>query len=172
MRKRTNCSYQEAKELLEKHNGDLIEAIVEFEKKQGGNSKSKKNGDASGFGRKVKQLIEKGFVTRFKIEKDQNTILNIPVNVLLLVVLVTMPFFWLYVILFVVLYFMGYKIRIRKEAGEEVDINELVDDFGSKVRTAADKMKEKPASDVQATANKDANKDNEKKDDVNEIIVE
>ncbi len=33
MRKRTNCSYQEAKELLEKHNGDLIEAIVEFERK-------------------------------------------------------------------------------------------------------------------------------------------
>jgi len=32
MRKRTNCSYQEAKELLEKHNGDIIEAIIEFEK--------------------------------------------------------------------------------------------------------------------------------------------
>jgi translation elongation factor EF-Ts len=41
MRKRTNCSYQEAKELLEKNNGDLLEAIVEFEKKYGYKEKNK-----------------------------------------------------------------------------------------------------------------------------------
>jgi hypothetical protein len=167
MRKRTNCSYQEAKELLEKHNGDLIEAIVEFEKKQGSSCKQKKAENGSGFGKKVKQLLEKGFVTRFMIEKDQNIILNISVNVLLLALLVTMPIFWLYVILFVVLYFMGYKIRIRKEAGAEVDIKEIVDDFGSKVRTATDKMREKSTQNVQTTPQSE-----EKKDDINEITIE
>lgn len=35
LRKRTNCSYEEAKVLLEKHNGNVLDAIVEFEKSKG-----------------------------------------------------------------------------------------------------------------------------------------
>lgn len=169
MRKRTNCSYQEAKELLEKHDGDLIEAIVEFEKGQGQSCKTKKQStdDAGKFGKKVKKLVQKGFITRFVIEKDENTILNIPVNILILIVLFTMPVFWLYLILFVVLYFMGYKIRIRKEEGQEVDINEIVDGIGSKVKTATEKMRESSAADNDIIKN-----EQKKEDEYNEITVE
>lgn len=167
MRKRTNCSYQEAKELLEKHDGDMVEAIVEFEKKQGSGFKQKNVDHTAGWGKKFKKLVEKGFITRFIIEKDQNIILNIPVNILILAVLITMPIFWLYLILLVALYFMGYKVRIRKEEGQEVDLNEIVDDLGSKVRTATDKMREKPAAKEQTEM-----KSEEKKDDYNEITVE
>ncbi|KUO65352.1 MAG: elongation factor Ts [Gracilibacter sp. BRH_c7a] len=180
MRKRTNCSYQEAKELLEKHDGNLIEAIVEFEKNHGSKQKStsseKKNGN---FGKKVKDLIQKGFITRFVIEKEENTILNIPINILILAVIITMPLIWIYPIIFIAIYFMGYKIRIRKEEGQEVDINELVDGLGNKVRTATDKMREKTAAkDQNSNQNEGTNKDQEiksddekKEDGYNEIII-
>lgn len=168
MRKRTNCSYQEAKELLEKHEGDMVEAIVEFEKTQAHRFKHKNHRCDSSHGEKIKNLFHKGFITRFVIEKKENTILNIPINVLILALLITMPLFWVYLILFVAIYIMGYKIRIKKEEGEEVNINEIMDGIGSKVRTATDKMRENPAG-------KDQNnmKSQEKKEDgTNEIIVE
>lgn len=172
MRKRTNCSYQEAKELLEKHNGDLVDAIIEFEKKHGSGSRHSSTEKNRGFGKKIKGLIQKGFVTRFIIEKDGNTVLNIPVNVLILAVLITMPIFWLYVIGFIVIYFMGYKIRFRKEEGQEVDVSELVDELGSKVKTATEKMREKPTEEKQTGEKKEKDQGVEKKDDYNEITVE
>lgn len=145
MRNRTNCSYQEAKELLEKHDGDLIDAIVEFEKMHGNKQKKTSSEKNRSFGKKVKELVHKGFINRFVIEKEENTILNIPVNVLILAVIITMPLIWIYPIIFIAIYLMGYKIRLRKEKGQEVDINEFMDEIGSKVRTATDKMREKPA---------------------------
>ncbi|NLI91302.1 MAG: DUF4342 domain-containing protein [Peptococcaceae bacterium] len=171
MRKRTNCSYQEAKELLSKHDGDLIEAIIEFEKNHGHKSKSYSSEKNRGLGKKVKELIQKGFVTRFIIEKDENIILNIPVNILLLAVLITMPVFWLYIILFIAIYLMGYKIRIKKVEGEEVNINDIVDGIGSKVRTATEQMREKPAEKEQNNM-KSENKNTGKEDQINEITVE
>ena len=181
MRNRTNCSYQEAKELLEKHDGDLIDAIVEFEKKHGSKQKKtseKKSEKNSSFGKKVKELVQKGFINRFVIEKEENTILNIPVNVLILAVIITMPLIWIYPIIFIAIYLMGYKIRLRKEQGQEVDINELVDGIGSKVRTATDKMREKPADKGQSNQNQGMNEeevqsDSEKKneDGYNEITI-
>ena len=181
MRNRTNCSYQEAKELLEKHDGDLIDAIVEFEKRHGSKQKKtseKKSEKNSSFGKKVKELVQKGFINRFVIEKEENTILNIPVNVLILAVIITMPLIWIYPIIFIAIYLMGYKIRLRKEEGQEVDINELVDGIGSKVRTATDKMREKPADKGQSNQNQGMNEeevqsDSEKKneDGYNEITI-
>lgn len=179
MRKRTNCSYQEAKELLEKHDGDLIDAIVEFEKKYGSKQKGTSGKDSS-FGKKVKELVQKGFDNRFVIEKGENTILNIPVNVLILAVIITMPLIWIYPLIFIAIYLMGYKIRLRKEEGEEVDINEFVDGIGNKVRTATDKMREKPASKGQGinhkegmNEGKEVQNDSEKKseDGYNEITI-
>lgn len=144
MRKRTNCSYQEAKELLEKNNGDLLEAIVEFEKKYGYKEKNKHQEKKERKG-KIKGLIRKGFKTRFIIEKDKTIILNISINLLILVVLITMPALWIYPVIFIVLYLLGYKIRIIKEEGRDLNINEMVDELGSKVKAATEKMCEKPS---------------------------
>jgi hypothetical protein len=171
MRKRTNCSYHEAKVLLEKHNGDLVEAIIEFEKKHSSKS-NKENGKSHSFGQKVKDLIHKGFVTRFVIEKDENTILNISVNILILAVILTMPVFWIYPVLFIVLYLVGYKFRLRRE-GEEVNINEIVDEFGDKVKGTVSKK-----SDGVKGGQSDSGQENsspggeEGKDGYNEITID
>lgn len=178
MRKRTNCSYQEAKELLEKHNGELVEAIIEFENKHGYKSRHEHRHDhferKQKAGKKIKEHVHKGFVTRFIIEKEGNTILNVPVIILLIAVLITMPIFWIYPIAFIVIYLMGYKIRIRKEEGQEVDINEIVDGIGDKVRTATDKMCDKTAEkDQNSNSSGESSKSGAKKeDDVNEITIE
>ncbi|WP_243109276.1 DUF4342 domain-containing protein [Dehalobacter sp. 12DCB1] len=177
MRKRTNCSYQEAKELLEKYDGDLIDAIIAFEKMHGNQSNSNSNQKTcqkeQSFGKKVKALLQKGCVTRFIIEKDQTIILNIPVIILIIAMLITMPIIGLYAAAFILLYVMGYRIRIRKEKGQDVDINEFVDGIGSKVRTAADKMREKPAAEQANTTRAETNPTNEdkKEEDCNEITI-
>lgn len=171
MRKRTNCSYQEAKELLEKHKGDIIEAIIDFEKNQPNHSQHlhqtfNKN---STFKATLKKLFHIGSVTRFIVEKNEETYLNIPINILVLVVVITMPIFWFYLILAAAGYFMGYKIRIKKAAGQTVDINKMMDDLGNKVKNAAEKMNEKQAT---HSENQEPSSEKEPDNDQNEIIIE
>lgn len=162
MRKRTNCSYEEAKELLEKHNGDVVDAIVEFEKKhrQGFGHKHHHNNQYS-FRDKIRELVHKGFKTRFIIEKDKDTILSISINVLIIIFLFTMPAFWFYPIALVLTYLLGFKIKIRKEKGEDIDINKMVNNVESKVKNSVDNTNEKVN-----------NKENNANDDYNEITVE
>ncbi|MDD2498692.1 MAG: DUF4342 domain-containing protein [Desulfitobacteriaceae bacterium] len=169
MRKRTNCSYQEAKDLLEKHNGDLIEAIIEFEKNQSPRSSHCPHNNNSSFGATVKKLFYKGSVTRFIIEKNEETHLNIPIIILVLGVVITMPLFWFYLLLGVVLYFMGYKIRIKKDGGQTVEVNEIIDDLGNKAKTAAEKMNEKPVE-TKENQGQTEKKDQDNKE--NEIIIQ
>ncbi|MGI6226540.1 MAG: DUF4342 domain-containing protein [Peptococcales bacterium] len=158
MRKRTNCSYQEAKVLLEKHNGDLIEAIIEFEKGQPLRSPHcHHTKHSSSFKKTIKKLFHKGFVTRFIIEKNEETYLNIPVIILAFVVLITIPIFWFYLILGAALYIMGYKIRVKKGTGQTVEINQFMDDLGNKVKTAAEKMNEEPAPPTENQMNAEKN---------------
>jgi len=167
MRKRTNCSYEEAKTLLEKNNGNLVDAIVEFEQKHSHGFRQNHCHHNSNFGEKLKELVHKGFSTRFIIEKGESTILNISVNILILIVICTMPIFWLYPIALATIYLMGFKISLKKGKGQEIDFNKFVDGIGNKVRTAADKMSEKPARKDDGTSSLE-----KKDDDTNEITIE
>lgn len=83
LKERTNLSNEEAEALLKKFNGDLIEALIYFEKK-------KKDNDEFGniydkisqneFVNYIKELIKSGNVARIIIRKDDTVIVNIPVN--------------------------------------------------------------------------------------------
>lgn len=169
MRKRTNCSYEEAKELLEKNNGDLLEAIVDFEKRHRGQFNRKKdsnNNTGTSFGEKMHDLIQKGFKTRFIIEKDKNILINLSVNVLILIILFTLPIFWFYPIAVILAYLLGCRIKIKKNKGGDIDINKMVENVGNNSRTGNAAASEK--------AEKEDNKVEVKKDDddYNEITVE
>ena len=124
MRKRTNCSYQEAKELLEKHNGDLIEAIIEFESSQPARSPHCHHHSKGSFGATIKKLFHKGSVSRFIIEKNNETYLNVPVIILALIVVITIPFFWFYLLLGGALISWATKLE-SKEAGQTVGLMKL-----------------------------------------------
>jgi Sec-independent protein translocase protein TatA len=172
LRKRTNCSYEEAKILLEKHNGDLLEAIVEFERKNRSSSNNKSHNGTVSLGARIKQLINKGFKTRFIIEKSGETIINISVNLLILAAIIL---HWFLLIALVISLIFGCRFKIRKEKGESIDLNKIINGFGSKVREATVESREhNKQNDTKKYENKsnDGNDDNNDNDGYNEITVE
>lgn len=95
VRERCNVSYAEAKEALEYSEGNILDAIIYLEKKQNDAAeeesdfkKEYSNCDFNGFNSMsieeiknlIKNLIEKGNVTRIKIKKNDEELLDIPVN--------------------------------------------------------------------------------------------
>lgn len=86
IRKRTNAGYMQAKQALEMSNGDVVEALAYIEQSGGGTNK--KFADPQGFIEKVKQLIHKGNISKFVISKDGKSVLNIPVNVMIVAAIV------------------------------------------------------------------------------------
>ena len=169
LRRRTNCSYEEAKILLEKHNGDIVEAIVEFERNNRSNSGRRYNNYNSSFGTKLKNLIKKGFKTKFIIEKAGETIINIPVNFLIIGLLV---FNWFLVALLVIAFVLGYRFRFRKETGENVDVNKIINNFANKVKEATGSTEQQNSYNY--TNNQDSKKNNDNNSDkgYNEITIE
>ncbi len=168
LRRRTNCSYEEAKMLLGKHNGDLLEAIVEFERKNRSSSNSRSNNGTISLGARIKQLIKKGFKTRFIIEKSGETIINISVNLLILAAIIL---HWFLLIALAISFIFGCRFKIRKEQGESIDLNKIINSFGSKVREATGESREQYK---QNDTRKSEKQNNDKNDDdgYNEIIVE
>jgi len=168
LRRRTNCSYEEAKMLLEKHNGDLLEAIVEFERKNSSKSNSRTYNGTVSLGTRIKQLINKGFKTRFIVEKSGETIINISVNLLILAAILL---HWFLLIALAISFVLGCRFRIRKEKGESIDLNKIINGFGSKVREATGEVKEQDKyNDARGSGNQN-NKNNDN-DGYNEITIE
>ncbi len=120
---RTNASFQEAKEALEKTNGDVVDAIIYIESSQ----KSSWSDDISGMGnemiKKVKEILKKGNVTKITVKKDGETILNLPVTAAAVGALISVP---------LALVGLGgallskCTIEIQKEDGEVVNVNSMI----------------------------------------------
>lgn len=78
---RTGVSYKEAKEALEAAEGSVVDAIIKLEENvdiNRGGSTSEFVGETVD---KVKELVKKGNVSKIAVKKDDETIVNIPVNV-------------------------------------------------------------------------------------------
>ncbi|GAA0126754.1 DUF4342 domain-containing protein [Clostridium sp. CTA-19] len=79
LRNRFNISYSEAKKVLEKCDGDLVEALVYLEESQS-DKKKKELFDKDEIVNYIKRLIEKGNVTRIRVKKDDEIIIDVPLN--------------------------------------------------------------------------------------------
>ncbi|WP_244833277.1 DUF4342 domain-containing protein [Clostridium sp. BJN0001] len=89
VRNRINVTYEEAKNALEVCDGNVVDAIVYLEKNEPekvsissecDGSKEKKEMSVKELKEYLKDLIEKGNISRIKIKKDEKVIVNIPVN--------------------------------------------------------------------------------------------
>lgn len=89
VKERTGVTYEQAKEALEICEGDVLEALIYIEKTQSipddNNEASSEENDSNTISIEelktwFKQIIEKGNVTRIKIKKDDNELIDIPVN--------------------------------------------------------------------------------------------
>lgn len=88
IRKRTGVSYKIAKEALELNDGDVLEAliyiennvVVPFAEETNFKEDSNKSENVEEFKTWLKNIIEKGNVTRIKVKKDDTTLVDVPVN--------------------------------------------------------------------------------------------
>ena len=119
--KRTNCSYQEAKLYLERNNGNVVDAIVDFEQTHSqANNRPKPSG--------LRNFLRKMYQTRFMVEDKGTAIVNLSVLFCGIFILLTLPVLPLYIISVVVALLLGYRFRIAKYYGENVDIHQMVKD--------------------------------------------
>lgn len=136
LRKRANVGYKEAKEALEMFDGDLVDALAYLD----GEKKTKTDciNGSDIFG-KIKKLISKGNKIKLKISKNDITIINVPITLVIIVGIALFPFFVASMILSVV---TGCKIRVVKDNGEDCFINKHIEKVSNVVNDAAQKVTE------------------------------
>ena len=152
LREKANVTFEEAKAALEEANGDLLDAMILLERQGKADprresystkddneviivdepEKEKKHGNA--FTDKLKVLWHKSCENYFVIEKDEDTILNIPIWAFIIILLLT----WhVTLIAMVVALFFGCRYSF-KGADEMKAANEVFE----KASEAAEKAKE------------------------------
>ena len=205
VRERCNVSYAEAKEALVNSDGDILEAIIYLEQKQKDNvfnnddsGESQNNWDSAfnsmsidEIKNMIKNLIEKGNVTRIKIKKNDEEILDIPVNagIAASVIAITIP--PILATALIAALATQITIEITREDGSVEVVNKYVtkvaNDVKNKASDFADAVKSKVnevKTDIKSEDTKDnkenifkggetiytytVNFDEEKKDDSNE----
>ena len=138
LRRRTNVSYEVAKDALEKCNDDILEALVYLEKqymvKPNQTSEQK-----SSFWTKVKELIKKGNSTKCIIHKKENIILSIPVT---LAVVITVFATYITFIGLIVTLLTGHRIRFEGKDVECKQVNDLLNKVSDSVDCAKRKLAE------------------------------
>ena len=143
---RTGVSYAEAKEALEAADGSVVDAIISIEESidQGSDKSFSRQGNA--VIENIKALVKKGNVSKIVIKKDDETILNIPVN---LGILGTVIAPWGAVLGTLAAFGFKCTIELVGEDGTIIDVSDTVTDtVGNVVEKGsefADEVKEKGA---------------------------
>ncbi|MDO5708400.1 MAG: DUF4342 domain-containing protein [Andreesenia angusta] len=139
LRERTGLSYAEANRLLEENEGDLIKALIAAEKVEN-KSDSTISSKGDEIIKKIKELIREGNVTKIQVKKDDEIIMNIPVNAGA-IGFVLSPY--LGAIGFTAALVAKCDIEVVKESGEIVRVNDMTDKTVNKVRETTGKTVDK-----------------------------
>ena len=154
LREKANVTFEEAKAALEEANGDLLDAMILLEKQGKAEAqkesfstkdepsslmvvdepekKDKKRGNA--FTDKLKALWHKSCENYFVVERNEETIVNIPIWVFIIILLFT----W-HVTLAAMIIALFFGCRYSFKGAAEM---KLANDVCDKVSEAADKVKE------------------------------
>lgn len=159
---RTGVSYKEAKEALEAAEGSVVDAIIDIEESIDIKNKSRFAEQSSHMVDKVKEAIKKGNVAKIIVKKNDEVIMNLPVNVGI-VGTVLAP--WAAVAGVIAAFGTKCVIELVKDDGEIIDISEMAtdtfDDVVEKGSVIADEVKTKGAdvfASVKAKTNEAINK--------------
>lgn len=153
---RTGASYKEAKDALEFCDGDILDAVVyiETQKEHGRDFKREFSDRTNEMIEKAKELIKKGNVTRCIIEKDGRVMIDIPVNAGGLAALV---FIGPTLVAVTAAIAVGCQLKIVKDNGEVINVNDLVNEQLNTVKEKVDEFKER----VQRDQNSDCDCDSD-----------
>lgn len=158
VRERTGAGYSESKEALEACGGNVVDAIIFMEK----NKKSTFDNIYSSkdeFFAWIKDLINKGNVTRIRVKKDEKVLVDVPVNAGIAVGIVAYAI-WAPLIAIGVIGAVVTNITIevtKKDGSVEVvnkiikstmqdvkeKVNDVANDMKTKVSEAASEVKDK-----------------------------
>jgi len=178
VRNRTGASYSEAKEALEFTGGDVLEAIVYIEQmRQEPPKKDSFADDLSDRGSEIiemlKDLVKKGQVTRILLQKDGNTVLDIPIVAGAVGALI---FTGATAVGILAALATGCELMIVKDNDDVIDIREILEDTAETVKGKAEDVMKQFSKDEEAegqesedadTVSEDMPEaDEEKKDDV------
>ena len=130
---RTGVSYKEAKEALEAAGGSVVDAIIAIEETIDMKKTNKAGVVAADTIEKVKELVKKGNISKISVRKDDETVVNIPVNVGVVGALVA-P--WGALVAAIAAFGFKCRIELTTDEGKVIDITE-------KAETAASDIKEK-----------------------------
>ena len=165
---RTGASYKEAKEALEMTDGNVLDAIIYLEENLQ-NSESEYEKEEKGqtieeFKNWLKELINKGNVSRIKIKKDEEVLVDVPVNagIAAAVIGIIVP----PVLAFGVIAAVATKvtIEITKTDGSVEVVNQYISKATEDISKAAGGVKNKASNMAEEIKNKFSRVDLNKKD--------
>ncbi|MCY6482861.1 DUF4342 domain-containing protein [Clostridium aestuarii] len=130
LRERAHVGYKEAKEALEKCNGEMVEALIYLE-----GAKKTKEKCSSQFFSKMKKIIRKGNLTRVVIKKQEKNALNIPLNLVIVFTIFATP---VVLVVFLLALITKHKIRIEKNDEKDCSVNKVLDKITNKVSKVID----------------------------------
>ena len=122
---RTGVSYKEAKEALEAADGNVVDAIISIEESINMGTRSKMGDQSAQIIDKLKELVRKGNVSKIVIKKDNEQILNLPVNVGI-VGTVLAP--WAAIIGIIAAFGTKCVIEVVTDSGEVINVSERATD--------------------------------------------
>lgn len=177
VRERTGVSYEKAKQALEVCEGDVLEALIYIEKTQQSILLDHKNEHSNEWEENktinsieelkawFKQTIEKGNITRIKIKKDDNELIDIPVNAGIAAGVVAIIIPQILAAGVIAAIATQITIEITKEDGSVEVINKQVskvaNDVKNKANDFADKLKNK-VNEMKKETNKDSSDSKQK----------
>ena len=119
---RTGVTYKEAKDALEKAEGNVVDAIIAIEENVDEQSSSRKLGEqGEALIGKMKEVIKKGNIAKIIVKRSDDVLINIPLNAGVLGAVVA-P--WGIVIGVLAAFSFKCKIELVKDDGSVIDITD------------------------------------------------
>ncbi|WP_324823833.1 DUF4342 domain-containing protein [Sinanaerobacter sp. ZZT-01] len=165
---RTGVSYKEAKEALEAAEGSVVDAIINIEESIDLSSKSKLGEQGAEIIDLIKDMVRKGNIAKIIIKKEDDVLLNLPLNV---GIIGTIIFPWTAVFATIAAFGTKCRIELVKDNGEVVNVSGMATDtfenMKEKSSVIADEMKVKGTdvfNNVKEKANEALRKNTETED--------
>ncbi len=128
---RTGVSYKEAKDALEAAEGSVVDAIIAIEDTVDEKPAKKVNDAANETVDKIKDMVKKGNISKITIRKDDEVLLNLPLNAGLVGALLA-P--WGVIAGIIAAFGFKCQIELQKEDGTIVDISQRAEELGKEVK--------------------------------------
>jgi hypothetical protein len=138
LKEKVNISYADAKEALEKCNGDLVDALIYLEKENKIKTAPEEK-KTSGFWATIKKWVKRSNNTRFIISKKDETVLNLSMTIFIILAIIATPFVLVGLLLAL---FTGHKFRVKTDDFNEEKINKTFDDISDAASKVTDKVTE------------------------------